>query len=190
MNGYLSGTELAELRHWAVLSAGTALEVGHYEGLSTSVLLQSLSSGVVLYSVDHHAGDHHVEATQIATFEENVSELRHSGPVLIPVYRDFREFATWGITGFGFVFYDAEHSVVGCRDFWGLFAARMLPDCLLLYDDADWGEMVELGRLAERAGFVDVTRLPFQRLNGDKQNAQTYTLKVLRRGRNYVDLAV
>ena len=37
--------------------ASRALEVGHYLGLSTSVLLQSLPARCELITVDHHQGD-------------------------------------------------------------------------------------------------------------------------------------
>lgn len=177
--GLLSINECEELAHWGRLAkGGRALEVGHYTGLSTCVLLESLPTGTVLYSIDHHNGDNKVPKSTVAEFELNIQESLDKVS-LVPVYQDFRKFWDWGISGFGLVFYDAEHTEQACIDFWTGLRGKFSPGCILLYDDADWEEMKPLGRMAEAAGFQARTRLPIRRLKGDKRNSETYTLKVL-----------
>ena len=62
LRGQIAGPlSVAECQALAKLAASTtttrALEVGHYLGLSTAVLLDSLPPGCELVTIDHHQGD-------------------------------------------------------------------------------------------------------------------------------------
>ena len=80
------------------------------------------------------------------------------------------------------MFYDAEHSDEACHGFYWRVKPLLAKRCILAFDDADWPEMSELGRLAvEDGGFEDVTRRDLYRSNEDKANRATYTLRVMAR---------
>jgi len=156
-----------------------ALEVGHWHGLSTACLLQSLPSEVALVTVDHHRGDDHVAAVRSEDFLANVAGYVR-GRDFEPVFVDYREALTWYWGPWSFVFYDAAHSEEDCNRFWSMVRRCLSPGCIVCWDDADWREMSDLGTLCENDGLEDVTRLPIKRLSGDKSNKDTYTLRVMR----------
>jgi predicted O-methyltransferase YrrM len=182
MSGALSGFECETLAHWAGYASGVnALEVGHYTGLSTSVLLESLPTGMVLWSVDHHRGDAWSNATEPDAFWGNVSPYFGRIPLAM-VIRDFRdglEFIPEGSVGF--VFYDADHDENSVADFWSCVCPLLADPCVLLFDDADWPGMKRLADEALGDGFVRVTERDFHRGGMGKRSSDTYTLEVMLR---------
>lgn len=165
----------------AATTAKSALEVGHYLGLSTAVLLSSLPADVHLVTIDHHRGDDWCPATSFDTFNENVAPF--VGDRRFTAINDDMREALPGLLGrFGFVFYDADHTAAAVADFWELAAGLLEPECTLVFDDADWVEQSTLRGLAEADGFQVVTDMPFYRPEGDKDDPETYTLEVMRRG--------
>jgi len=176
---------IAECVTLADVAAGTtatqALEVGHYLGLSTAVLLSSLPDGCELVTIDHHQGDQWSGGTSFATFLDNVDPLI-GGRTFSALNADMRQ-AIPALTGeFDFVFYDADHTATAVADFWDLAAPLLADRCTLVFDDADWAEQSTLRGLAKASGFVVVTGREFVRGGGDKDNPETYTLEVMRRG--------
>jgi predicted O-methyltransferase YrrM len=170
--------KLAELA--AATTAKRALEVGHYLGRSTSVLLTSLPTRVEFVTIDHHQGDDWCQATSFDTFLDNVVPYcgkRNFEPINRPMAEALPKLSG----GFGFVFYDADHTASAVAEFWDLAADLLARDCTLVFDDADWVEQSTLRTLAEADGFVVVTDMPFVRGEGDKDNPETYTLEVMRR---------
>lgn len=161
--------------------ASRALEVGHYLGLSTSVLLQSLPDGCELVTVDHHQGDEWCPATSPDEFMDNVGPFIGERPFRF-VNDDMRSALADVGSGFGFVFYDADHTASAVADFWDLAAGLLAETCTLVFDDADWAEQSTLRSLAAADGFEVVTSEPFWRGDGDKHDPETYTLEVMERG--------
>ena len=181
ITGPLSVRECEVLaQHAADTDALRALEVGHFLGLSTAVLLGALPSACELVTIDHHQGDQWCHATSADHFRANVE----------PYVCD-REFtfinddmlaALPTLDGrFGFVFYDADHTAEAVADFWALAVDLLELDCTLIFDDADWDDQSTLIGLAESVGFVSVREEPFVRCEADKHDPQTYTLEVMRR---------
>ena len=180
--GPLSLTEREALATVAAAThARRALEVGHYLGLSTSVLLTSLPPEVELVTVDHHQGDQWCPSTSFDTFLENVQPYVADRSFV--TINDDMEFALPNLSGlFGFCFYDADHTAEAVETFWRVGASLLAPDCVLVFDDADWEEQSTLRTLAEADGFQVVTGREFHRPEGDKNDPETYTLEVMRRG--------
>jgi predicted O-methyltransferase YrrM len=180
------GLSVAEcVRLGEVASATTssrALEVGHYLGLSTAVLLTSLPDGCELVTVDHHQGDAWSGGTLFGTFLDNVAPYIGDPRLFSAVNEDMRTALPQLDGTFGFCFYDADHTAEGVADFWRLAAPLLDESCTLVFDDADWVEQSTLRGLAEADGFTVVTVDPFTRGAGDKDNPATYTLEVMRRG--------
>lgn len=179
--GPLSLTECQVLGEIATATHATrVLEVGHYLGLSTSVLLSSLPERCELVTIDHHRGDKWCGHTSVDDFMANikpyVGDRRFTN-----ITADMRE-ALADLSGtFGFVFYDADHTAEAVAEFWE-FGAHLLEDrCTLVFDDADWAEQSTLRDIAERDGFRVITDRPFLRTDGDKHDPQTYTLEVMQR---------
>lgn len=169
-------------QHAADTSAERALEVGHYLGLSTAVLLEALPASCELVTIDHHQGDQWCPATSADEFLANV-EPYVGGRTFTFVNDDMRS-ALPALDGrFGFVFYDADHTAEAVADFWTLAVGLLEPDCTLIFDDADWEDQSTLVGLAESAGFVSVRSEPFVRGDDDKRDQRTYTLEVMRRSR-------
>lgn len=173
---------LLECRKLADVAAGvscaSALEVGHYLGLSTSVLLASLPLDVELVTIDHHQGDAWCPGTSFDEFWTNVAPYvgaRDFDPINAAMVDAL---PTLGGT-FGFVFYDADHTASAVAEFWDLAADLLEPDCVLVFDDADWAEQSTLRGLAAAAGFQVVTDAPFWRGEHDKHDPDTYTLEVM-----------
>lgn len=184
--GLLSPTECAELGSWALRAKGDALEVGHYTGLSTSVLLACLPRSVSLWTVDNHSW----RPGTRESFDQNVKE--HIDRDFHPVFADFRETDIPG--PFSFVFYDGPHSAPDCEAFWERFSRKFADQCVLLFDDADWPTMDRLRELAAAAGFTVVTEKPLARhvipystdsydvdLDLGKRHPATYTIEVMSR---------
>lgn len=186
IKGALSITECEVLaEHARTTRAGAALEVGHYLGLSTAVLLDALPPKCEFVTIDHHMGDDNCGVTDVHQFKANVSPHIGERPFR-PAFTDMREalsdllFQPYG--RFGFVFYDADHTAVGVQDFWLRARYLLEDDCLLLFDDADWESQALLRKLAEDDGFHSIRSRPFTRSVGDKADAETYTLEIMRRG--------
>lgn len=181
IDGALSVTECAELGRVARGSTVTrALEVGHYLGRSTAVLLEHLAPGCELVTVDHHKGDIHSGSTSAEDFLRNVDPYVGERPFR-PLFTDMHEALAELDGTFGFVFYDADHSRDGVRAFWQLVQPLLARRCVLVYDDADWDEQAVLGELAAADGFTCIRDRDFHRGPGDKTNPATYTLEVMRR---------
>jgi len=180
--GPLSELECLKLAEIAAATKATrALEVGHYLGLSTSVLLASLPADVEFVTIDHHQGDQWCPGTKFEEFGENVAPYIGDRSFTV-LNQDMRTVIPMLSGQFGFVFYDADHTATAVADFWELAARLMAPDCTLVFDDADWAEQSTMRTLAEDDGFVVVTDQPFVRTSGDKHDPKTYTLEVMRRG--------
>jgi len=179
--GPLSVAECEALADLAAASTATrALEVGHYLGRSTSVLLASLPADCELVTIDHHKGDDWCPATSFDGFSENVKPF--VGDRRFIAIDDDMEFALPRVgSGFGFCFYDADHTAVAVAKFWALAADLFADECTLCFDDADWVEQSTLRTLAEADGFVVVTDREFVRTSGDKRDPETYTVEVMRR---------
>jgi predicted O-methyltransferase YrrM len=182
ITGALSVAECVKLGEVASATAAVqALEVGHYLGLSTAVLLTSLPTDCELVTIDHHQGDAWSGGTSFDTFMQNV-EPYVGDRWFDAINGDMRAaLPTLGGT-FGFVFYDADHTAEAVAEFWRLAAGLLDDRCTLVFDDADWVEQSTLRTLAEADGFVVVTDVEFYRPSGDKHDPLTYTLEVMRRG--------
>lgn len=184
-SGLLSVPECEELSFWASKAGKcNALEVGHFTGLSTLVLLHSLENGSRLLTLDHHNGDGHAPKTPAYQFHILVGAFHPKRDVRLEVlFRDFREVLSSVLyeNKWGFVFYDAEHTAAACLDFWREIEDDLSDRCVLAYDDADWNEMQLLGMLATAAGFKDCTRRELVRGDGGKRDSNTHTLRVMRR---------
>lgn len=155
-----------------------ALEVGHYFGLSTAVLLESLPVGSVLTTIDHHDGDSLCWPVPIEDFERNIAP--HRGRVeLLTLYESFQRASVEG--PFDLCFYDADHSSAAVAVFWTKYRARMAESSVLLFDDADWPEQATLRELAEADGFKSIRARPFGRGASDKATPTTYTIEVMTR---------
>lgn len=180
--GPLSRCECDKLAEVAASSGvERALEVGHYLGLSTSVLLSSLPDECELVTIDHHRGDAWCPSTSFEEFSRNVAPF--VGDRKFHAINDDMRVALPELVGtFQFVFYDADHTASAVADFWELAVGLLDDECVLTFDDADWAEQSTLRGLAERDGFVSVTALPFWRGASDKADPGTYTLEVMRRG--------
>jgi predicted O-methyltransferase YrrM len=176
---------LAECEALADLAATTtahaALEVGHYLGRSTSVLLTSLPESCSFVTIDHHKGDDWCPATSFDTFLENVEPYITGDRDVWMINQDMRVALPRMLGRFGFVFYDGDHTAAAVADFWELAEPLLEDECTLCFDDADWAEQSTLRALAEDAGFVVVTGREFYRPEGDKDDPLTYTLEVMRR---------
>jgi predicted O-methyltransferase YrrM len=179
--GALSVAECQRLAEVAAATTTTsALEVGHYYGLSTAVLLGALPPGCELVTIDHHRGDPWAGAVPASAFEQNVDpfvgdrRFRSINADMLDVIPDLTE-------SFGFVFYDADHRADAVAAFWAAVRDKLDRHCILVFDDADWEEQSTLRTLAEADGFVVVTDRPFHRGGDDKHDPLTYTLEVMHR---------
>lgn len=186
LRGQIAGPlSVAECQTLAKLAASTtttrALEVGHYLGLSTAVLLDSLPPGCELVTIDHHRGDEWCPATSPDEFLTNVDPFI-GDRLFVFVNDDMRAALPTVGGGFGFVFYDADHTASAVAAFWDHAAVLLSERCTLVFDDADWAEQSTLRGLAEADGFTVVTSDPFYRGDGDKHDPETYTLEVMERG--------
>lgn len=186
LRGQIAGPlSVAECQTLAKLAASTtttrALEVGHYLGLSTAVLLDSLPPGCELVTIDHHRGDEWCPATSADEFLANVDPFIWDR-LFVFVNDDMRAALPTVGGGFGFVFYDADHAASAVDAFWDHAAGLLAERCTLVFDDADWAEQSTLRGLAEADGFMVVTSDPFYRGDGDKHDPETYTLEVMERG--------
>jgi predicted O-methyltransferase YrrM len=182
--GALSVAECVRLGEVASAATSTrALEVGHYLGLSTAVLLSSLPAGCELVTVDHHQGDDWSGGTSFATFLDNVAPYVGDPRLFSAVNEDMRTALPELDCRFGFCFYDADHTAEAVAEFWERAAGLLEQECTLVFDDADWTEQSTLRGLAEADGFRVVTDTEFHRGSGDKDNPLTYTLEIMVRGR-------
>jgi predicted O-methyltransferase YrrM len=182
ITGALSVAECDKLAEVAAATtAKSALEVGHYLGLSTAVLLSSLPADVHLVTIDHHQGDQWCGETSFDEFGSNVAPYVGDRK-FTALNEDMRSALPAMLGRFGFCFYDADHTAAAVADFWDLAAGLLDESCTLVFDDADWVEQSTLRGLAEADGFRVVTDTPFYRSDGDKHDPKTYTLEVMRRG--------
>lgn len=182
ITGPLSTAECGKLAELAASTEATrALEVGHYLGLSTSVLLEHLPASVVeLVTIDHHQGDEWCPPTSFETFQENVAPFVGERE-FVAMDEDMRTALPELDGGFGFVFYDADHTASAVADFWDHVTPLLADECTLVFDDADWLGQSTLRGLAEADGFKVVTDQEFVRGETDKHDPLTYTLEVMRR---------
>jgi len=164
----------------AASSASRALEVGHYLGLSTCVLLSSLPAGCELVTIDHHQGDAWAPSSDLADFEGNIAPFVGDRTVTVVNDDMVAALPTVG-DGFGFVFYDADHTASAVTSFWEAAVSLLSEQCTLVFDDADWAEQATLRGLAESAGFEVTTVYEFHRGPSDKHDAGTYTLEIMDR---------
>lgn len=180
--GALSVAECQTLaRVAASTTASRALEVGHYLGLSTAVLLDALPADCELVTIDHHQGDMWAPAVPESDFLGNVSSFVGDRE-FVAINDDMVSALPNLSAGFGFVFYDADHTASSVAAFWDHAAGLLDERCTLVFDDADWAEQSTLRGLAEADGFTVVTSEPFWRGDGDKHDPETYTLEVMERG--------
>lgn len=181
LHGALS---VAECEWLADLAAGSdatrALEVGHYTGLSTCVLLEALPPDCELVTIDHHRGDLWSGATSPIEYLTTVAPFAGDRPFQF-LDQDMRTALPVITEPFGFVFYDADHTAQGVADFWRLAQPLLAHECVLVYDDGDWSEQSTLGTFAVEDGFAPVYRPEFVRYDDDKRDPRTYTLEVLAR---------
>ncbi len=180
--GALSDLECQVLGEVAAQStADRALEVGHFHGRSTVVLLKSLPRRCALTTVDHHSGDQWSSRTDPERVLANMTP--HVGAREFEfVDQDMLGFDYVCEGGFGFVFYDADHSFGAVSAWWLRAREHLAPSCTLVWDDADWEDQSVLLALAVADGFRSVRDRPFYRDPGtDKWNPETYTLEVMRR---------
>lgn len=182
--GALSLAELNVLAVEAGIASGRdALEVGHYKGLSTAAILDSLPERVRLWTIDHHQGDEHSQPTSPTEFEENVrgySSGRPRDSRLVSLFAPF-EFALDSVPDdLGFVFYDADHGVEASASFWRLVQPKLGKRCVLVIDDADWQGGRRLNQLATGDGFeVAEWSGPIYRGSRGKADPRTNTMGVL-----------
>lgn len=177
--GPLSVHECAVLGELAAAAtASRALEVGHYLGLSTSVLLDHLPEGCELVTIDHHKGDDWCPATSVVEFETNIAPHIGDRPFR-SINNDMRTVLPALEGRFGFVFYDADHTADAVTEFWKLAEPLLEPECTLVFDDADWTDQGFLRVLAETDGFEVIRTEPFVRHQADKHDHNTYTLEIM-----------
>ncbi len=179
IKGALSVSECEVLADLASHTKATrALEVGHYLGLSTTVLLTSLPKACELVTIDHHEGDDWSGVSSAMQFTENIAPYV-KGRTYRAITDDMSVALPTLEPAFGFVFYDADHSLQAVKRFWKLALPLLTDECTLIFDDADWEEQGALFGLAEAAGFVSVRSRFFWRGEDDKKDPETYTLEVM-----------
>lgn len=182
--GALSEAELDTLEDAARNAHGTrALEVGHYKGLSTAVLLQSLPDTFALWTIDHHLGDKWCPPTRASDFDDNVLGYVKMPARLVTLFEPFDVALDLVPDGLEFVFYDADHSVDASDSFWTLVHPKLATRCTFLLDDSDWPGGQRLIELALRDGFYYAKSggSEYRRESGDKGNPKTNTMEVLLR---------
>lgn len=159
-----------------------ALEVGHYYGLSTAVLLEALPPNCTLDTVDHHRGDVSCAETSPSAFRANTSPYVGNRRVAYHYLDMVTALERFERTPyFDFVFYDADHSEAGVFAFWSLVLPLLEERCILVFDDADWESQATLGILANGCGFTSILVRDFVRGAFDKASAETYSLQVMHR---------
>src|SRR5262245_21589933 len=187
--GLMSAGECLELAYWARQAPdGQALEVGHYTGLSTSVLLASLPAERILHTID--CQDWRPQAADV--FERQRARFQRKRTLY--VHTDYFQHVLPMLSGpFSFVFYDADHNAATNTWFWQLVRAKLAPRCILVYDDGDWPGQAVLGELAVQDGFARVPHAAFRRaidmgpgdyqtqLDRAKRDPLTFTLEVMTR---------
>ena len=188
--GLLSDLEAHELGRLAfVLSRERpirVLEVGHYTGMSTRVILSSLCAGSTLVTIDHHLGDGNVGPSTCTLEGGDVGGLRSSGVGLVVAHGPFESMLSdpiiadpmTGKAEFDLVFYDAAHDRGSVEAFATLVDRVLAPGATLAWDDADWPAHEPLVELARRRGLVDRTPRPLVRGGRDKADPTTYTLAI------------
>jgi hypothetical protein len=179
--GALSEAECGMLAHLAAeTDAIAALEVGHYYGRSTVVLLESLPVGVPLFTVDHHKGDDWCPPAPVEEFNANIAP--HVGDRLVAFSECDMLAVDYELAEYGFVLYDADHHAKGFALWWELVRPHLADECTLVFDDADWDEQSMLHDLDHADGFRSIRTLEFFRGPKDKHSPETYTLEVMQRG--------
>jgi predicted O-methyltransferase YrrM len=181
VDGALSEHECAVLASEARSSGATnALEVGHYMGLSTCVLLESLPPDCALTTIDHHEGDEWSGPTLHSNFVDNVTPYIRGRREFRDVQAPFADaLSQLDSPQFDFVFYDADHTAEAVAKFWAYAEPLLLPRCTLVFDDADWDDQATMFKLAEQAGFDRVDDQPHVRHRRDKKDPMTYTLGIM-----------
>lgn len=160
--------------------ARRALEVGHFEGRSTAVLLENLPAGCTLTTIDHHGGDRWMPAYSPTAFYANVQPyinrpFTFTNADMMLALHDLAP-------GWDFVFYDADHELLAMSAFWAALEPLLAEHCLVVFDDADWEDQGQLTDLAAAAGFevIDLG-VAWVRHPLDKQDPRTFTLQAMGR---------
>lgn len=184
--GALSEAECAALAHVARGATGNALEVGHYLGRSTAVLLMALPPDVPLVTIDHHRGDDWCPETDVSVFRANVEpfvggrEFMDVEGDMLAAVSGLEQLPDFG-PPYGFVFYDSDHTEAAVSAWWAAYRELLAPSCTLVFDDADWADQSILTALAVSDGFRSIRSRDLYRGPEDKRDPETFTLEVMRR---------
>ncbi|MHA2069054.1 MAG: class I SAM-dependent methyltransferase [Candidatus Thorarchaeota archaeon] len=184
-HGGLSRRECLELyRQVKLHKPMNVLEVGHFRGLSTNIILSALPVGARMLTIDHHKGDKHTPESNPSVFFNNI--YKHARPTEVSLEVCIAAFEDIEILNaqkcFDFVFYDAAHNASTCAAFWSWAKPVMRDNCLLLFDDANLEvEMGTLTTLAKEGLFKDITSLPIESRGTPKFASETYSIMVMQR---------
>ncbi len=186
-NGLLSVDELEWLMRLVAAEAEvfwprrplTVLEVGHYMGLSTCGIVHALRGveGAIwtLDTVDAHIADDWVEATDPATFLDNMRA--HFDDARLDFYFDISQDITAPLL-FDFVFYDGDHGGEQARFTQAVIDSPRVRT--FVFDDRDFPVPMRCCQMLREAGWRDESP-PVLRAPGDKDGEGTMTLGVFRR---------
>jgi predicted O-methyltransferase YrrM len=182
IKGGLSDAECEALAEYAASSgAKHALEVGHYYGLSTAVLLEALPADCTLTTIDHHHGDPWSAPTSIETFRRNIAPVVGDRDFTVE-YESMDVLAEHPDARYDFVFYDASHTAEAVAEFWSVAAHAFAESVLLVFDDADWPGQATMTKRALRDRFHSIRTREFYRdAELDKLAPDTFTLEAMQR---------
>jgi predicted O-methyltransferase YrrM len=177
VTGPLSSRECDYLdRIVSELAPRRLLEVGHYNGLSSCVLIAAMPDSATLVTVDHHRGDDWCPATSPDRYQGLIDSVRDGKDVDVRV-ADMLSVDYVAAGPFDFVFYDSDHHREPVEAWWAAALPSFADRCTLTFDDADWDEQSCLIGLAELAGFRSVRTHDFVRYEHDKLASQTFTVE-------------
>lgn len=154
------------------------LEVGHFLGLSTAVLMKALVSQGrgALITVDHHKGDAWVPHSPEAPFLQNREKLFPEAVYLPMASQDLPDGL---IRSCDFLFYDGDHGEEQLR--FVQRASDLGGAQTIVLDDMDFRFGIECRNWLVEEGWREVTELVPRRGTHDKADADTYTLGIFRR---------
>lgn len=168
--GLLSVGEMCLLRELACEGKAPILEVGHYYGLSTTVLK---GPNRVVVTVDHHAGDNWVpEPAGVAKFLSNMGGCEF----VAPLFMNSRYLVA--PLHYTMVFYDGDHGDEQMR-----FTVEVIRSDrvqLFVFDDRDFPVPSLCCEYLRSRGWKDESP-PLHRGPQDKASEDTMTLGVFRR---------
>lgn len=177
-NGLLSASEMVHLcrtvnDYTYRRSRGLSiLEVGHYMGLSTNVILYGVKGDDQLLSIDAHIADGWVPKSDPGQYFSNM--YRRKG--LSTLIMDSR--GVQRLEGFDVVFYDGDHADEQRR--WTEMVIASETVDLFIFDDRDFDVPTVCCQMLRDAGWKDQSP-DLRRLPNDKRDPQTMTLGVFRR---------